>query len=384
MDFAKRIEEMLSFGVLNLSIMHELITEGVLINADEDKIKADLKDESSALDLRLSNEGWQLRSTVKPKNADIVKKLMDNYKISDLNNLDAGQLLEPGNVYLIQLQESLDFRDELILYAQASGKSTIGRLDVLTRLVIDGSPIYDEVNSGYRGPLYIEIIPLSFPIIVKKGDSLNQLRLFRGNPIRSKLNEKELEHMSVSTSIILTENGESKRENIEKLRIDLTLTRCGSKYGCAYEAKRDSSIEPIIISSKEKYDPSKYWNIIEAKNNSIKMEKDHFYILRSKERFFLPKDIAVRCIAYTENLGETRIHYAGFAHPWFARGSDGKKNIKGAPLIFEVRCHSFPVEARDGEDFARIEFYQMASPTEVHTPYDSQELKLSKYFDDWK
>ena len=113
------------------------------------------------------------------------------------------------------------------------------------------------------------------------------------------------------------------------------------------------------------------------------MNKENFYILRSYERMLLPNDIAVSCIAYTENLGELRIHYQGFAHSNFGHHNEKDKKI-GTPLIFEARCHSFDVKIRNKEQFARIEYYKMSKPTNTPSGYLTQELELSKIFKKWK
>jgi len=384
--FRDNIGKSLLQGVLNAQLIIELIDEGVVIGANRSDLEERIKrqENESAMDLRLSDEGWSLNSTLKPKSnseSESVRFLVHKYG-KKLEGLDKGIVLRKDQVYLFKLQESLNFKDKFRLYAQASGKSSIGRLDVLTRLITDDSPIYDEINKAYRGDLFVEIIPLSFPILVKTGSSVNQLRLFRGKPGECRLSPSLLSEME--TPVILDHNGELKRDSQNQLSIDLSPISCGDERACALVAKQDTKLEPIDISLKKHYDPDLYWERVPPTEDTLEMKRDRFYILRSKERFFLPDNIAVRCIAYTEGLGETRIHYAGFAHPWFSRHEDPAKK-RGAPLIFEVRCHSFPVLARDGEDFARIEFYRMATPTRViNKDYDTQELKLSKCFGDWK
>lgn len=384
MDYTERIENQLLLGVLNLTHIKELVRGGIVRNMSVENIDKELaKSDSSTIDLRISDLGWRLGSSAKPKIKESIESLMRNYDSTKLKNLQQGEVLQPGNVYLIRIMEEVRFQKKYNLFAQASGKSSIGRLDVLTRLLVDGSPLYDLLPEAYSGPLYAEVIPLSFPILVRTGDSLNQLRLFRGKPEENKLPETRLSEMSEMTPLILTEKGSHKRKEVERLSIDLTISTSGSIKASAFVARNSDKIEPIDLKAEDKsYNPRLYWEPRKMEpKGMLLMEKNRFYILRSKERFYLPQDVAVRCIAYTENLGETRIHYAGFAHPWFARDNPNKT---GAPLIFEVRCHSFPIVARDGEDFARIEFYKMAEPTTVKTPYDSQELKLSRYFDDWK
>ena len=114
--------------------------------------------------------------------------------------------------------------------------------------------------------------------------------------------------------------------------------------------------------------------------------------MRSKERLCLPEGIAVYCRAIDEAIGEMRIHYAGFAHPFF--GKDRKDKIEGTPLIFEVRGHNINVNLVDDERLARLAFYRMSKDCKKPDPedckkndeendYNEQELRLSKYFGFW-
>ena len=43
-------------------------------------------------------------------------------------------------------------------------------------------PAFDRIEPGYRGPLYAEICPHTFPVLVRKGSRLNQLRIRHGSP----------------------------------------------------------------------------------------------------------------------------------------------------------------------------------------------------------
>ena len=116
----------------------------------------------------------------------------------------------------------------------------------------------------------------------------------------------------------------------------------------------------------------------------VKVETGSFYIIRSFERFALPERIAVTGFAYTEHLGEVRIHYAGFAHPHF--GMDRKDKKVGTPLIFEVRAHNFDVILRHRENFAKLQFFKMSEVApkpekkDKEKDYKDQELMLSTTF----
>ena len=93
-------------------------------------------------------------------------------------SLSQGAVLETGCVYIVPLLESLELPSDI--EASANPKSSTGRLDVFTRVITDGTPRFDEVSAGYRGPLYLEVSPQSFPVRAHAGASLNQLRLLEG------------------------------------------------------------------------------------------------------------------------------------------------------------------------------------------------------------
>jgi len=150
------------------------------------------------------------------------------------------------------------------------------------------------------------------------------------------------------------------------------------------EASIDEAV-PLWVDKGSQPDPCKYWRFQEAKEGRLKIEKEQFYILRSKEKIAVPPGIAIYCRASDETIGEMRIHYAGFVHPWFGLlRSDG---TKGTPLIFEVRGHQVHVSLADGEKMANLIFYRMSQdaskPDEAEDAYGSQTLKLSKFFAEW-
>jgi hypothetical protein len=85
--------------------------------------------------------------------------------------------------------------------------------------------------------------------------------------------------------------------------------------------------------------------------------------------------------AYSESLGDIRIHYAGFAHPFFGFGRDN-----GTPLIFEVRGHSMDTILSGEDVLAKVYFRRMSVPAkeDKKPTYNEQELQLSACFKEWK
>lgn len=332
----------------------------------------------SAFDLHLSHEGWEMNGSIKGSDKTLIDEIGKSY--GNPFSIEKKQKLEAKHTYLFKLEECLKPLKDAKLYGRATGRSSIGRLDVLSRLMVDRCSSYDEIEPKedyYPGRLYIEVTPITFDIEVKQGVSLNQLRLFRGDP---KLSELKMDEIELFGEMILDEKKRAKiGQKAYKLRVDLTPDP--EKGISAFRAKKHGRL-PIDLTKEEKYyDPKEYWDCITLEKDSLlEIRPEEFYILRSKERFKLPLDVAVYCHAISETLGELRIHYAGFVHPGF-----GSKRPEGTPIIFEVRGHNVTAFLRDGETLAHIEFYRMSQPCEKpeETAYEKQELKLSSYFKDW-
>jgi dCTP deaminase len=292
--------------------------------------------------------------------------------------------LEPKKTYVFKLERQLgpEVRKSGKLYGQATAKSSVGRVDVLARLIVDGMDSYEAFNpqgvAEGNGHLYLEITPITFSVRVKKGISLSQLRIFYGKPEDAEIHSDEL-----YASVLLNGGHDGC------LRVDLEDAQVGDDKGCAFCAPPNKKLDPVslwINEGDKPIDPGPYWELQRAINldemRSLPIVKEQFYLLRSKERIALPNSVSVYCRAIDETIGEMRIHYAGFVHPFFGREGDSK----GTPLIFEVRGHDVEVLLTDCEKMARLTFYRMSeecAPDEKKSQYGSQTLKLSKFFGPW-
>ncbi len=263
------------------------------------------------------------------------------------------------------------------------------------RLVVDGTRAYEGFSPGdAKQSLFVEITPMTFPVLVKPGIPITQLRFFCGRPEASLV---EAEHVSKFLVV-----GDSGLAGDGSLHADLTRTVVGGgDSGVAFRAKSEESMQPIplwVEQDAPRPDPRGYWDLLPSEQSDrLVIQKGSFYILRSRERIHLPKGLAVYCRATDETIGEMRIHYAGFVHPFF--GTDRKDGAEGTPLIFEIRGHDVDVNLADGEVLARLIFYRMSEDaaedateedaTELDQrtrarSYNDQTLELSKYFGPWK
>jgi len=371
-------------GVLCKKQMKKLCKEGWIRGGNEDPEVSPIG--HSAIDLTLSSTAFQTNmGSVKPFGGRYEHLLTTTGLAKKYEPDENGEFtLQRGKTYIFKLNETITFKEDAKIYGQATAKSTIGRVDVLARLIVDGMDVYEGFTpKGLKqssGEMYLEVTPMTFRVIVKEGISLSQLRLFRGKPENAIIIGDE-----VYESVL--HNGDNEQMD-GSLRVDLNPTVIEGQQVCAFRAKRkkedEDDKEPIRLWEKYKYKPSDYWEIKNSDNNKrLKIEKTNFYILKSKEMLSLPNSVAVYCRAIDEAIGEMRIHYAGFAHPFF--GKERKDGQAGTCLIFEVRGHDVDVSLKDGEKMAKLTFYRMSEPCEREREesYNEQRLELSRIFSKW-
>ena len=297
-----------------------------------------------------------------------------------------GGILEKGAIYLIPLLEELAFPENF--QGRTNPKSSTGRLDMFTRVIVDHGHRFDEIPNGYKGKMYLEVIPRSFPVRVREGLRLNQLRIFQGNP---HLSDIQLKNHYKKTPILFGDGGRSV--GVDKVKVDnglfisLDLAGTGRDRIVAYKAKTNSSV--IDMSLNRHYHPMDFWEPItltQIRNKRLILEPESFYIMMSKEKICIWPHLLAEMVAYEPNSGELRTHYAGFFDPGF--GWHGGKTLKnqGTRAVMEVRPHDVPFMVEDGQTFCRLKFESVIEkPTKVYgkkikSNYHSQRLALSKYF----
>lgn len=332
----------------------------------------------SSFDVTLSTEVFELPDgALKPSGARYLSLIRGSAKKLEPMRQE-GLILNPRQTYLVKARERLFNLQGSGIYGQATAKSSVGRVDVLARLIVDGMDCYeafipDELESG---DLYLEITPLTFPVRVKPGISLSQLRLLYGRPEACQIVGVEAYRTFIK--------GSDRHDGT--LSVDLSATTVCERQVMAFRARDLDEYEPIPLwKSANPPMPWKYWQLVASDpQRRLSLKKSSFYILKSKELLALTKGVAVYCRAIDESFGEMRIHYAGFVHPWFGRMRSDQQI--GTPLIFEVRGHDVNVNLQDGETMARLLFYRMsedASESDADRSYEEQSLNLSKYFAPW-
>jgi dCTP deaminase len=286
-------------------------------------------------------------------------------------DLSQGAVLETGCVYIVPLLERADFSARIS--GIANPKSSTGRIDVFTRLITDYAPSFDRIEAGYRGPLFAEISPRTFPILVRKGSRLNQLRVRHGSP---QFTDTQLRRLHEQSPLV---DGEPNIEDGLALSIDLKGQE-GGRIG--WRAKRHTGL--IDVDRAAALEPRDFWEPVLANPaGHLVLDPDEFYILVSRERVAIPTDHAAEMVPFNPLVGEFRVHYAGFFDPGFGF-EPGKP--PSARAVLEVRSREVPFILEHGQIIGRLMFERLTDPPpeaygeKLGSNYQRQGLKLSKHF----
>ena len=365
-------------GVLSKHQVCELINRGYIQGSNPKLL------DNSSLDLSLSDEGYvMVQGSVKPSGTRYLHRLEQEHLVKKLTPESDGTFkLSVRHTYLFPLQEKIGQLRGSGIFGQATAKSSVGRMDVLARLIVDGMDVYESFdhNKLTTGDMYVELTPMTFNVVVRPETPLVQLRFFRGQPRDSEMRSDAL-YDCVLTDTIRKDGS---------LSVDLTPVDIVGNQVCAFRANQRKEETTLIklwdIEGQQGTDPTPFWKFeISDNNKRLKIEQNHFYIMRSKEKIHVPPGVAVYCRATDETIGEMRIHYAGFVHPFFGYQSNGE----GTPLIFEVRGHDVDVTLCHEEKMANLIFYRMSMDCSEDDykgsdkTYDKQTLMLSKFFAPW-
>ncbi|MDO8902056.1 MAG: 2'-deoxycytidine 5'-triphosphate deaminase [Phenylobacterium sp.] len=334
----------LSPGILPCQAIDALIAQGAITSAspfDADQVQP------ASLDLRLGVRAWRVRASFLPGLGRKVVQRLEDVAMHELD-LSKGAVLEKGCVYIAELQEALALPPGVA--ARANPKSSTGRVDVFVRLLTDHGAAFDDVADGYGGPIYMEIAPQTFSILVRTGTRLNQLRLKRGEP---------------------------PKLDLRSVGVDLTEGVAG------FRARRHAGV--IDMDKEDGHDPRDFWEPLVPRHGELLLDPGEFYILASKEAVEIPVLQAAEMTPIDPSVGEFRVHYAGFFDPGFGTEEAGGQGSRG---VLEVRSHETPFLLEDGQTVARLVYEPLTEkPSRLYgeggSHYQRQGLKLSKHFRPW-
>jgi len=353
-------------GVIPSQMIETMVVQGQI------SISEPLQDDQvqpASLDLRLGHTAYRVRASFLAGQMSTVAERLREFEMHRID-LSEGAVLEKGCVYLVPLMEALDLPPEI--EAIANAKSSTGRLDLLTRTITDNGKEFDRIVKGYSGPLYAEICPRSFSVLVRPGMRLNQIRFRIGHAM---LDDGALTDLHAQTPLV---SGEAVIKDGLGFSVDLSASRNGL---VGYRAKPHTGV--FDLGKISAYDPADFWEEIRTDTQQIILDPGAFYILVSQEAVTIPPEYAAEMAPYLAMVGEFRVHYAGFFDPGFGHAA---ANGQGSRGVLEVRCHEAPFVLEHGQVVGRLVYEAMLeTPSQLYgrdiaSNYQGQGLKLSKHF----
>jgi dCTP deaminase len=331
----------------------------------------------ASLDLRLGARAYRVRASFLPAEGAPVEARVAELALHSFDFGPEGKVLEVGCVYLVPLLEGLALPGHVS--AAANPKSSTGRLDVFTRVIADRVPAFDRIPAGFHGRLWLEICPQSFPIIVREGSRLAQIR-FRAGEAGD--DDRALAALHAREPLV-SEGGDIAGG----IRLSVDLAGLAGPAGRAddpvgYRAKRHSGVVDVDVPAS--CDTLDFWEPLHTRGTRrLILDPDQFYILASKEAVTVPPTHAAEMMPFNPLVGEFRVHYAGFMDPGFGWAGAGGT---GARIVLEVRSHKVPFILEHGQIIGRLAYERLTAPPDrlyghdLGSNYQAQGLKLSKHF----
>jgi dCTP deaminase len=366
-------------GVLACQQLEAAIAARV-VHADRFTIPAE-NVQPASLDLRLGEVAYRIRCSFLPGRQSVDQRLKE-YVIDELDLRKDGVVLETKRPYLIPLKERLALPAGV--RGKANPKSSTGRIDVFTRVITDASYRFDEIADGYEGPLFLEVVPLSFPVRVREDLSLNQLRLSVG---RTELDDDEVRAFHERQPLLFDRDRPVPVHRLALagglfLGLDLRGDRDGR---VGYRARDNAPLLDLTKSPAAPVDPEPFWESVKREDaDRVVLTPQRFYLLMSNEAVCIPPTLASEMTAYDPTSGELRTHYAGFFDPGF--GYDPAGMFKGSRAALEVRAHDVPFMIEHGQRVCKLTFeHMLEAPARLYgqgigSSYQRQDETLSKHF----
>ena len=366
----------LTTGLLPSQMMREAVALGREILSPQPI--GDDQIQPASIDLRLGEVAHRVRASFLPGARHNVRDKLDLLSMHRID-LTKGAVLERDCVYIVPLLEYVALRRRTS--AAANPRSSTGRLDVFARVITDHATEFDRVRDGYKGPLYAEISPRAFSILVRTGSRLVQLRIRRGSPAFS---DTALKRLHAEIGLVEPPAGAPPERDAIRNGLAFTVDVSGDPGTgiVGYKARRHTDV--IDVDKVDHYDPRDFWEAAYShRGEGIVLDPNDFHILASREAVVVPPDHAAEMIPFDNFVGEFRVHYAGFFDPGFGAAETGGG---GSRAVLEVRSHEVPFLIEHGQIVGRLVYERLITRPDklygnpIGSSYQNQGLALSKHF----
>jgi dCTP deaminase len=335
----------------------------------------------ASLDLRLGAVAHRVRAGFLPERVPVEERLRE-LSTATLALDGAGAVLERGAIYLVPLEEELDLPADLT--ARFNPRSSTGRTDVFTRVLVPGHPRFDEAPARYRGRPWLEIAPLSFAIRVKRGDRLCQVRLARGAAAltRAELAERLAREPLCFDGARALDERELALDDDGGLYLRIGLE---GREPCGWRAAPTSEV--VDVAAVGAHAGEDFFEPVHAKGGHCVLEPGRFTLFASRERLAIPPDLAAEMLPIDVGIGELRNNYAGFFDSGFGWEERPGPGPRGTPAVLEVRAHDLPFLVEEGQVFFGLKFFRTSARPErlyghgrAGPSYAHQDLTLARAF----
>lgn len=359
-------------GVLASQHLNDFFDGGFIAGIEKQYINP------ASVDLALGEEAYRLECVFLPCHGQTVRSMLELPALGATPH-DLKSPLEAGTPYLIHFKGQFALPEGI--YGYANPKSSVGRLNLFSRVVADGVPMYDAIAAGWTGELWMLVRPDSFPVLLSPGQALSQMRLFDG---RGFLDEMELK-VALSKKLLYHSDGKpfTPMELIGKRHADSLFLSAGVPDGLiGWECRGTKKV--LDYGKVGCYRPEQFFSPVYAKRGSVLLRSGSFYILTSKEYVRVPPEFSAELRATDQRIGNLRVHAAGFIDSGWGYGLDGE--ILGRPITLEVTTNEDNILLQDGQPVARIKYEWMRERPEklydeVASNYTMQKAaQLSKHF----
>jgi dCTP deaminase len=330
------------------------------------------KVQPNSMDLPLGSRCWRLRGMRTPRPNETIEQVIKELAIDELD-LHTPRILERNAVYLVELAVQCQLPAHV--KGDCDSKSSTGRLDIHTRLVVDGVQQYDKIPYGYKGKLYLFVSSNSFLIRVQEGLSFNQVRFSIGNPV---IPDHEAIELVKKEKLLYVNNKPVTTIEAQQgviMHLDLKQPIVG------YRAKFTNAVVDLTRMDNPADD---FWETIHGPLDAITLERNQFYILSTLEFIRIPHTHTGWIPPFRPEFGEFRSHYAGFYDSGFGYGNG---ELTGNTTTLEVRSHDNSLTLLHGTPISPVIFLKVIEKpniiydVQVKSNYGGQRgPKLAKYF----
>ncbi|MEO0649430.1 MAG: 2'-deoxycytidine 5'-triphosphate deaminase [Planctomycetota bacterium] len=363
--------------------LRALLGSAVNVDAEAPPI-APQQVQPASLDLRVGGRLVNLRCGFLPERSAVEARIAE-LAVDDSDLGSEGLVLQRGQIYLVPLEERLALEPGQV--ARFNPRSSSGRCDLFCRMVVPGHPRYDETPTGYHGPLWLEIVPLSFPIRIRRGDRLVQLRLSHGP---AGLTRDELREIHAETPLAFDGDRPLTEEELrftDDGSLELRVGLEGRK-PCGWRAVLHTGA--VDFAGAAVHDRFDFWESVypRGEGGACILDPGRFYIFASRERLRIPPHLAAEMLPVDLGLGEVRNNYAGFFDPGFGwEEQAGQPCGSGTAAVLEVRAHDVPFLLEDGQIFFKLRYFRASGrPENLYghgrggPSYRDQDLTLARPF----